>query len=70
MFILRLEPPIELETPKGRGLAIIFRDYGHDTHDQWTCIMRESGEIWTFMNAQVRAAPNPTWGRTYEASDG
>jgi hypothetical protein len=66
MFILRLEPPIELDTPKGRGLAILFRDCGHDTHDQWTCVMstgEHEGEIWTFMNPEVRACSNPTWGR-------
>jgi hypothetical protein len=38
IFILRLEPPIEMDTPKGRGLAILFRDYGHDTDDMWTVV--------------------------------
>lgn len=62
MFILRLEPPVELDTPKGRGLAIIFRDYGHDTQDQWTVVL-DNGQVWTFLNAEVRATPNVTWGR-------
>lgn len=63
MFILRLEPPIEMDTPKGRGLAVLFRDYGHDTDDQWTIVLNETREFWTFRNPQVRAVSNLTWGR-------
>jgi hypothetical protein len=62
MFILRLEPPIEMETPRGRGLAILFRDYGHDTDDMWTVVLGD-GAFWTFSNRDVHATANVTWGR-------
>ena len=62
MFILRLEPPIELETTRGRGLAILFRDYGHDVDDHWTVVLGD-GSFWTFANPLVRATANETWGR-------
>src|SRR5271154_6512525 len=45
MFILRLEPPIEMDTPRGRGLAVLFRDYGHDTDDMWTVVLGD-GTLW------------------------
>jgi hypothetical protein len=63
MFILRLEPPIELDTPRGRGLAVLFRDYGHDSQDQWTVVLGD-GSFWTFPNPQVRATANVSWGRS------
>lgn len=61
--ILTLEPPIELDTPRGRGWAIIFRDYGHDIDDLWTVVINDTGEIWTFRNPEVRAVANVTFGR-------
>jgi hypothetical protein len=60
-MILRLEPPVELETPKGRGWAIILRDYGWDHEDLWTCIIAETRELWTFKNSQVTATSNFTF---------
>lgn len=63
MFVLRLEPPIEMDTPRGRGLAILFRDYGHDHDDLWTVVLNDTGEFWTFRNADVRATTNFTFGR-------
>lgn len=63
MSILRLEPPIPLDTPKGKGLAIIFRDPGAEMDDWWTVIIDETREIWTFQNRDVRAQSNVTIGR-------
>jgi hypothetical protein len=62
MFILRLEPPLEVDCPKGRAWAILFRDLGHSHDDLWTCVIAETREIWTFPNSQVRAATNYTFG--------
>ena len=50
-------------TPKGAALAIIFRDYGIDYDDLWTCIVNATGEIWTFKNSEVRGVENLTLGR-------
>lgn len=65
MFILRLEPPIPLMTPRGDGMAIIFRDMGIECHDLWTVIQSDGG-IWTWENPQVRAQSNVTLGRKVE----
>jgi len=51
-----------LDTPKGKALAIIFQDYGFDHHNLWTCVVEETGEIWTFQNPEVRARADYTFG--------
>jgi hypothetical protein len=50
MLILRLDPPMEVDTPHGRGWAILFRDYGFDYDDLWTVVINDTREIWTFRN--------------------
>ena len=62
MFILRLDPPLPVTTPKGPALAILFRDYGCEYDDLWTCVDL-NGEFWTWPNHQVRAQKNITMGR-------
>ena len=61
--VIRLEPPVELDTPKGRGWAILFRDYGFDYDDLWTVVINATCEIWTFRNHEVMATKNVTFGR-------
>lgn len=62
-MILQLDPPIELDTPKGNGLAWLVHDYGFESNLHWTVAINETGEIWTFQNPQVRATKNITMGR-------
>lgn len=62
MVLLRLDPPIPLDTPKGKGLAYFLRDYGIDHDDYWTVALDDSGEFWTFNNRDVRAQVNYTAG--------
>ena len=62
MLVLRLNPPIELDTPKGRGWAIIWRDYGFDHDDLWTVLISATKELWTFTNREVRGVDNVTFG--------
>jgi hypothetical protein len=61
--IVRLDPPIPLVTPRGRGLAHFLRDYGIEHDDYWTVVLDETGEWWTFSNREVRAQENITAGR-------
>lgn len=52
-----------MDTPKGRGLAILFRDYGHDLDDLWTVAINDTNELWTFSNREVRVTDNITFKR-------
>lgn len=61
--ILQLNPPIPLETPRGKGLAILVIDMGVD-YDLWfTVIQDETREIWTVRNNECRGVENITLGR-------
>lgn len=60
MPILQLNPPLWLETPQGQSLAHFVIDLGMEHDLQWVCFINESGEVWTFGNAEVRAAGNRT----------
>lgn len=64
-MILQLNPPIELETPKGKGLAWFVIDYGVEHNLMYTVAINETGEIWTFPNPEVRATKNITMGRIF-----
>lgn len=61
--MLRLDPPIPLETPRGRGYAHVLLDYSQEHHLMWVVFLDESGECWTFENPEVRLQKNPTMGR-------
>lgn len=63
-MILQLDPPIPLETPKGRGIAHLVIDYGFENSLCWTVFLDETGECWTFRNEDVRAQTNVTAGRS------
>ena len=62
-MMLQLNPPIPIDTPKGKGVAYLVIDYGLDYDLMWTVFLTESKEIWTFSNKEVRAIPNQTFGR-------
>lgn len=59
-MMLRLEPAIWLDTPKGQALAHILIDRGIDHDLEWVCFIQATGECWTFINADVRAVNNIT----------
>lgn len=62
-MILQLNPPIELETPKGKGMAWFLIDYGIEHNLMYTVAIHDTSEIWTFSNPYVRATKNITLGR-------
>lgn len=62
-MILQLDPPIPLETPRGKALAHFLIDYGAEHHLLWVCFQDETGECWTWPNPQVRGQANPSMGR-------
>jgi len=61
--MLQLDPPMELDTPKGLGLAWFVIDYGIEHNLHWVVVLHDTGEIWTFKNPDVRATKNITLGR-------
>lgn len=63
MTILQLNPSVPLDTPLGKGHAILVIDYGEDHHLIWTVVIDETGEIWSFPNPRVRAQQNMTMER-------
>lgn len=52
--IHRIEPPIELDTPRGRADAYFLLDYGSGDNLVWVCFQRETGECWSYKNPVVR----------------
>lgn len=63
MSLLQLEPAIPVDTPRGKGLAVVLIDYGVEHHLCWVVIVDATREIWTFRNPEVRGQSNQTMGR-------
>lgn len=61
--ITRIDPPIPLMTPKGRGIAHFIIDYGMENDLMWIVFQDDTGECWTWENSQIRARVNQTIGR-------
>ena len=62
-MIIQLNPTLPLETPKGKAFAHFLIDYGEEHHLMWVCFQDDTGECWTWSNANVRIQKNPTMGR-------
>ena len=62
MMILQLNPPIPVETPKGRALAHVLIDYGIEHDLMWVCFEAD-GQCWTWKNQMIKADDNVTFGR-------
>jgi hypothetical protein len=66
-MMLQLSPVLEVDTPKGRGHAEFLIDYGPEADLLWVVVMRDTGEIWTFRNSDIRATANVSIGRKLTA---
>lgn len=53
-MILPLDPPIPVETPRGRGLAIYLIEYGPEYDLYWITVL-ESSDCFTYNNRDIRA---------------
>lgn len=54
---------VEVDTPKGRASIWLVTEYGSETAKVFTCIAKETGEIWEFTNNQIKVTSNITFGR-------
>ena len=63
MMITRIEPSIPVTTPKGKAMAVAWLDYGMEHDLMWVCFQDDTGECWTWENADIRARVNITIGR-------
>ena len=61
--MIRLEPPIPMNTIKGDGFAFMVIDYGFENDLIWVVALNESREIWCVPNNEVRMQKNWTAGR-------
>lgn len=62
-MLIQLNPPIPLQTPKGKGVAWFLIDHGIEHNLQWVVAIDATGEIWTYENPNVKAQKNITQGR-------
>lgn len=61
--MLQLNPPIPLETSRGRGYALFVIDYSQEHDLLWVVALDASGEIWCVSNRDVRLQANWSLGR-------
>ena len=62
-MIIQLDPPIPLETPRGKGYAHLLIDYSQEHNLIWVVFIDETGECWNFENKEVRLQSNLTFRR-------
>lgn len=62
-MITRIEPPLEVFTPKGNGLAYFLVDYSYEMDLMWVVFLDSNGECWTYRNRDIRLQSNITHGR-------
>ena len=62
-MLVQLNPPLHMETPKGKGWAHFCIDYGPETHLLWVVFMDADGACWTVPNPEIRLSPNWSMGR-------
>lgn len=61
--MLQLNPPIPVETPKGKGWAHVLIDYSQEHDLLWVVFLDETGECWTLPNRDIRIQSNLSLGR-------
>lgn len=64
-MIIRINPPIPLNSPRGSCWAHFLIDGGVETDLLWVTFLDDGGECWTWSNKDIRAQKNITLGRVY-----
>lgn len=61
--MIQLNPPLPLNTPKGKAWAHFVIDYGMEHDLLWVCFQDDSGECWTWNNKDITIQKNITFNR-------
>jgi len=61
--MIQLNPPIPLNTPKGKGWAYFLIDRSQEHNLEWVVFLDDTGECWTFSNTEIRIQSNYTMNR-------
>lgn len=69
MIIFEPNNQLEVETPKGRASVWLVTEYGTETEKIFTCIIKDTGEIWEYRNKDIIAVSNITFGRICKSKD-
>jgi hypothetical protein len=64
-MIVRINPPIPLDTVRGKGYAHFLIDYSQEHDLIWVVFIDETGECWSCRNADIKLQKNFTLGRNY-----
>jgi len=62
-MIVQINPPLPLDTPKGKSWAHFVIDYGMEHDLLWVCFQTETGECWTWNNKDIKIEKNITYNR-------
>ena len=62
-MLTQLNPPLPLDTSKGRGMAHFVIDYGPEADLLWVVFMDKDGACWSVPNPEVRMHCNWSLGR-------
>lgn len=62
-MLTQLNPSIPVETPKGKGQAVIVIDYSPEHDLYWVVFDDQTRQCWTFNNRDIRIQTNITFGR-------
>ncbi len=66
MTVAQIPNPIEMETPLGHGWALFTWEWTSQLW--WGVVQTETGEMWWWLNHQIRVCPNISEGR-YKTSE-
>jgi len=56
-----LNPEIWVDTPLGRGLALLVVDYGLDHNTCWVVALQEDGQVKHFDSNDIKVVKNYTY---------
>ena len=65
-MIIQLNPPLPLETPKGKGIAHFLIDYGIENNLIFVCFQNETRECWCWESKDIKIEQNITLNRLKE----